>query len=559
MGYIEEEWDKTKINGTKMNFSKKNIQNFGFFVLLAALAVSACKDSSTSAISDSDEKEIEMILAEAETDASGTQTESNLFVSDGSVKTWDPLYPDASDNRYYNWPANICVETPEFGLNANWVNERNASVISETAYFETLPGYTFEAEWINAWSSKSSSESGGPSFGGWNNVSWTKYSTTINGDAGDYVVQFLADNCSWIYLDGNQIGFQDAAFTNSGNNGKYPLSLNGTDQELSFIIFDGGGEAGGKFRLETLTSYIDNGGDTGDFGTPTNTAPLADAGADQTLNAVGVTTPVTLNGSGSSDADGDALTYSWTLDSNEVSTSPSFSTDLSDGSYTFTLTVSDGTASNSDDVTVTVVNTVPVAIAGVDRTIEATGSTTSITLTGTATDADGDALTYSWSNGSTSTSTTVNLGVGTHTFTFAASDGQGASDSDDVTITIVDTTSPVISFNQEVNSLWPPNHKMVLVATGISSSDLVDGNTEVDIQVSSSEASNGKGDGNTDSDYEIRTNFDGSVDVYVRAERSGKGKNGRTYTITLTTNDAAGNNSMESFDVTVAKSQGRTK
>src|SRR6185369_9564173 len=42
----------------------------------------------------------------------------------------------------------------------------------------------------------------------------------------------------------------------------------------------------------------------------TNSPPVADAGPNQTV-AVGST--VTLNGGGSSDVDGNALTYSWTL------------------------------------------------------------------------------------------------------------------------------------------------------------------------------------------------------------------------------------------------------
>ncbi len=294
-------------------------------------------------------------------------------------------------------------------------------------------------------------------------------------------------------------------------------------------------------------------------GGTSNEAPVADAGADQSVTATGATTSVTLDGSGSSDADGDALSYSWTLDGSVVSTDASFSTNLADGSYTFTLTVSDGEESDSDEVSVTVVNTIPVADAGADQTLEATGATTTVTLNGSATDADGDALTYSWSNGATGASTSVDLAVGTHTFTMTVTDEQGATDSDQVTVTITDTTAPVISFNQETNSLWPPNHKMVLVATGITASDIVDGTTDVQVEVSSSEAANGKGDGNTDSDYEIRVNFDGSIDVYVRAERSGKGKTGRTYTITMTTGDVAGNSSVNSFEVSVAKSQGRTK
>jgi hypothetical protein len=472
-------------------------------------------------------------------------TSTNLFVSDGSVRTWDPLYPDANDNQYFDWPANICVETPEFGLNVNWINEKNAFVIDDVATFETFNGYGFDAEWINAWNSLLSSESGGPSFGGWNNVSWSKYSTTVNGDAGEYVVQFLADNCSWIFLDGVQIGYQDSNFLNSGNNGKYPVTLSGEDQELSFVIFDGGGQAGGKFRLETLTSFIENGGDEDDLGTPTQTneGPTADAGADQTIDATGQTTSVTLDGSGSTDPDGDQLTYSWVLNGTEVSTSASYTTDLADGNYIFALTVFDGEETDFDDVSVSVINTVPTVSVGTDITIEATGTITSVTLNATATDADGDALTYSWSNGARESSTTVDLEVGSHTFTLNVSDGQGASDTDEITITITDTTAPTVSFNTETNSLWPPNHKMVLVLSGIQAEDVVDGMTDVNITVESSEDANGNGDGNTDEDFELQRNLDGSYDVYLRAERSGNGSS-RTYTVNMISTDDAGNSSV---------------
>lgn len=470
---------------------------------------------------------------------------SNTYVSSSSIQTWDAIFPAIEDR---SWSSSVCYQDNTFGLTANWVNPHNAfEVTQDNGQPHPWDNATFDASWINSYNSMNSQGPGGHN--------WSKYETQVAGD-GDFVIQLLADNCSWVYLsdeNGNNpqlIGYQGA----TSSPGEYGVSLDG-NHTLTFVIFDGGGLAGGKFRLET----------TEDFGGPTpppidtNTAPIAEAGADQTITATSQTTSVTLDGSGSSDADGDALTYSWTLDDNEVSTSASFSTNLADGNYIFTLTVSDGEESDSDAVSVTVVNTVPVSNAGTDQTLEATGPTTAVTLIGSATDADGDALTYSWSNGSTSASTTINLGVGTHTFTFTVSDGQGASDSDEVSITIVDTTSPVITFNQEVNSLWPPNHKMVLVASGISSSDIVDGIVSVAVRVSSNEASNGKGDGNTDSDYEIRTNFDGSVDVYVRAERSGNGKSGRTYTITMTTNDAAGNSSLDRFEVSVAKSQGLTK
>jgi hypothetical protein len=85
-----------------------------------------------------------------------------------------------------------------------------------------------------------------------------------------------------------------------------------------------------------------------------NQPPVATAGTDQTFNCVLGTVDVTLAGSGSSDPDGDALTYSWSLGGAEVSTTASFTTSLVAGSHTFTLTVDDGNdGTASDDVVVT--------------------------------------------------------------------------------------------------------------------------------------------------------------------------------------------------------------
>lgn len=79
-----------------------------------------------------------------------------------------------------------------------------------------------------------------------------------------------------------------------------------------------------------------------------NAAPVADAGSAQTVIAGSV---ISLNGSGSSDANGDVLSYAWTLTakpmgstailSNAAAAAPAFTADLP-GTYVATLKVNDG-------------------------------------------------------------------------------------------------------------------------------------------------------------------------------------------------------------------------
>jgi hypothetical protein len=112
--------------------------------------------------------------------------------------------------------------------------------------------------------------------------------------------------------------------------------------------------------------------------TPGNTPPIANAGADQT--AISGST-ITLNGSGSSDADGNSLTFAWTLTTrpagsaatvtNPTAVSPTFVADR-EGEYRAQLIVNDGTASSPPDVviiTTTRRNAAPVANAGPDQTV----------------------------------------------------------------------------------------------------------------------------------------------------------------------------------------------
>lgn len=96
---------------------------------------------------------------------------------------------------------------------------------------------------------------------------------------------------------------------------------------------------------------------------PENEAPSADAGPDHTAECTSIAgTGVTLDGSGSSDPDADALTYAWSAPGivfdNSTSVTPTGSFPL--GTTTVTLIVNDGTEDSAPDtVDVTVVDATP--------------------------------------------------------------------------------------------------------------------------------------------------------------------------------------------------------
>jgi len=101
-----------------------------------------------------------------------------------------------------------------------------------------------------------------------------------------------------------------------------------------------------------------------------NAAPLADAGDDQTVECAGGTTEVTLDGSGSSDPDEDALAYSWTEGDTEIATGASPTVSLSPGAHVLTLTVTDSDGERStDEGTVVVEDTNAPVIALTDGVI----------------------------------------------------------------------------------------------------------------------------------------------------------------------------------------------
>ncbi|NQY39471.1 MAG: Ig-like domain-containing protein [Henriciella sp.] len=134
-----------------------------------------------------------------------------------------------------------------------------------------------------------------------------------------------------------------------------------------------------------------------------NAPPTAQAGAD--INASLSSNGISLDGSSSSDPDGDALSFAWTVGSqpsgasatidNANTATPTLQT-LVPGDYSVELTVTDGRGgSSSDSLTLSLQNDAPVVSIDTVETSLAIGQAVTLNPTGSS-DPNGHTLTYSW-------------------------------------------------------------------------------------------------------------------------------------------------------------------
>lgn len=213
---------------------------------------------------------------------------------------------------------------------------------------------------------------------------------------------------------------------------------------------------------ETITINV------GTLAAPANSPPMADAGPPQTV-AVGAT--VVLHGEGSSDIDGDPLSFTWQLEaapqdslvtpSDVHAIRPTFLVDQP-GSYIISLQVNDGhTDSQPARVVISTSppGSVPVAVAGRDQTAQP-GTTVSLDGRGSF-DPDGSPLAFRWAllvlppgsnaslaNANTPTPSFVADLPGTYVAQLIATDGTSDSAPDTVTIS-TSNSFPVADAGQE--------------------------------------------------------------------------------------------------------------
>ena len=188
---------------------------------------------------------------------------------------------------------------------------------------------------------------------------------------------------------------------------------------------------------------------------PQNTLPIANAGSDITILLPKQT--IILAGSGN-DPDGSIVGYSWRKVSGpaqynivNASSAQTIVNDLSLGVYEFELTVTDNSgATASDRITVMVnraPNAPPVAMAGDDFTIKASGANINLDGSGSY-DSDGSIVTYSWTklsgpdpytmlNPNTPTPALKVATAGRYEFELTVTDNENASASDRISVLVL--------------------------------------------------------------------------------------------------------------------------
>lgn len=206
-----------------------------------------------------------------------------------------------------------------------------------------------------------------------------------------------------------------------------------------------------------------------------NAAPQANAGPDQVVEA---SSPggaaVLLDGSGSSDADGDSLSYSWSGAFGAASGGTPVVV-LPLGLHVVTLTVSDGQASHSDEVLIAVHDTTaPALTVPGGFTVEAMSAAGSVVHYAVSASDLVDlapSLICSPPAGST-------FGLDSTTVSCTATDFSGNATTASFTIRVVDTTAPELSVPAPI-TIYAGRPDEAVVTFAVTATDSVDADVSV--------------------------------------------------------------------------------
>jgi hypothetical protein len=298
------------------------------------------------------------------------------------------------------------------------------------------------------------------------------------------------------------------------------------------------------------------------FAITVNSPPVADAGSDQpNVECTShTTTPVQLTGLGSSDPDGDTLTYTWSApgvvfdDSHSATPIGQFD----EGTTIVTLLVSDGFQQDSDTVSITVVDTTPPTIicpAPIVVECSAFGGTPADDPQLAPFFAGVSAFDICDPNPIVTNDAPAFFPLGDTVVHFTATDDDLNASGCPATVTVQDTTPPDISVTLDRDLLWPPNHKLATIHATVQVSDICDPDpTFVLTSIVSSEPDDGLGDGDAPDDIQGADFGTADTQFQLRSERSGTGP-GRTYTIVYTASDDSGNSTPDQDEVKVPHDQ----
>ena len=264
-----------------------------------------------------------------------------------------------------------------------------------------------------------------------------------------------------------------------------------------------------------------------------NNAPIAAAGGPYSgIQDI----PVTFDGSGSYDPDGDTLTYSWNFGDGGVGSGATPThTYTAGGNYTVTLVVNDGRADSTVStahVSIESVNSPPIADAGEEQTV-AVGE--EVVLDGSGSwDEGGEIPTFLWEFGDGSpgatgkivTHTYARSGVYSAQLTVLNSEGLSGTDTTTITVTeeAVDQRMAVDSIDLALSYRNAGRNAFVIAAAAVNVTDL-NGTAVSDATVSFSWSGATRGSGTA------VTGADGTTVVYSSEVKNPR--RGMTFTFTI--------------------------